>query len=217
MTTTDETTTSDAAAHAHPYTLAIDIGGTGLKANVLDATGGVVADRVRVPTTYPLPPTEMVEKLKGLADKLPAFDRVSAGFPGMVRQRPRPHRPALRLQVGSRLRGRAQAAQGVDRLRHGLRPHRGPRPARPRGQRRRRAGPRRHRGQGLRGRHHPRDRLRLRLLHGRQPAPAHGVRPGRVPQGRDLQRRSWASTPARRSATSAGTSGCRRPSPTSTS
>jgi polyphosphate glucokinase len=85
MTTTDETTTSDAAAHAHPYTLAIDIGGTGLKANVLDATGGVVADRVRVPTTYPLPPTEMVEKLKGLADKLPAFDRISAGFPGMVR------------------------------------------------------------------------------------------------------------------------------------
>ena len=89
MTTTDDTPTGDTAAssseHAHPYTLAIDIGGTGLKANVLDATGGVVADRVRVPTTYPLPPDEMVEKLKGLADKLPAFDRISAGFPGMVR------------------------------------------------------------------------------------------------------------------------------------
>ena len=75
-----------AAAHDHPYTLAIDIGGTGLKANVLDATGGVVADRVRVPTTYPMPPDLMVEKLKGLADKLPAVDRISAGFPGQVRK-----------------------------------------------------------------------------------------------------------------------------------
>ncbi len=41
----------------HPYTLAVDIGGTGLKASVLDADGAMVADRVRVPTTYPLPPT----------------------------------------------------------------------------------------------------------------------------------------------------------------
>jgi polyphosphate glucokinase len=93
MPSTDETTTDDATtddsgsgtAHDHPYTLAIDIGGTGLKANVLDAVGGVVADRVRTPTTYPMPPDRMVEKLKGLADKLPGFDRISAGFPGMVR------------------------------------------------------------------------------------------------------------------------------------
>ena len=52
---------------------------------MLDAAGGVVADRVRTPTTYPMPPDQMVEKLKGLADKLPGFDRISAGFPGMVR------------------------------------------------------------------------------------------------------------------------------------
>jgi polyphosphate glucokinase len=89
MTSTDDTKADDAApsaAHEHPYTLSIDIGGTGLKANVLDSTGGPVADRVRIPTTYPMPPELMVKKLKGLADKLPAFDRVSAGFPGMVRQ-----------------------------------------------------------------------------------------------------------------------------------
>jgi polyphosphate glucokinase len=88
MTSTDETSTeggAPAAAHERPYTLAIDIGGTGLKANVLDSVGGVVADRVRIPTTYPLPPELMVEKLKGLAEKLPDFDRISAGFPGMVR------------------------------------------------------------------------------------------------------------------------------------
>jgi polyphosphate glucokinase len=74
------------AAHQHPYTLAIDIGGTGLKANVLDKTGEVVADRVRTPTTYPMPPDQMVAKLTGLAQRLPEADRASAGFPGMVRR-----------------------------------------------------------------------------------------------------------------------------------
>jgi polyphosphate glucokinase len=72
--------------HQRPFTLSFDIGGTGLKANVLDAKGGFVADRVRVPTTYPMSPEQMVEKLVGLAEKLPEADRISAGFPGMVRR-----------------------------------------------------------------------------------------------------------------------------------
>ncbi|HEY1734682.1 MAG TPA: ROK family protein [Acidimicrobiales bacterium] len=76
------------ATPERPYTLAIDIGGTGLKASVLDATGAMVADRVRVATSYPLPPTGdrgMVPVLTKLVASLPAADRVSAGFPGMVR------------------------------------------------------------------------------------------------------------------------------------
>lgn len=71
-----------------PHTLAIDIGGTGLKASVLDAAGAMVADRVRVPTTYPMPPDGdggMVSQLVDLVAALPEADRVSAGFPGMVR------------------------------------------------------------------------------------------------------------------------------------
>lgn len=71
-----------------PYTLAIDIGGTGLKASVLDANGKMAADRVRVPTTYPMPPTGdggMVPLLAKLTSGLLVADRVSAGFPGMVR------------------------------------------------------------------------------------------------------------------------------------
>jgi polyphosphate glucokinase len=75
----------DAASLDHPFTLAIDIGGTGLKANVLDRDGDMVADRVKIPTTYPMPPERLVEKLTGLAYKLPEADRISAGFPGMVR------------------------------------------------------------------------------------------------------------------------------------
>jgi polyphosphate glucokinase len=69
-----------------PLTLAIDIGGTGLKASVLDASGAMVADRVRVPTRYPLGPETLVETLSKLVRPLPEADRVSAGFPGMVRR-----------------------------------------------------------------------------------------------------------------------------------
>ncbi len=69
-----------------PRTLAIDVGGTGLKASVLDATGKLVADRVRVPTTYPCPPERLVEALAALVAPLPSFDRVSIGFPGVVRK-----------------------------------------------------------------------------------------------------------------------------------
>lgn len=68
-----------------PFTLAIDIGGTGLKASVLDATGAMVADRVVVQTTYPCPPQKMLDDLAALVAPLPPSDRVSAGFPGMVR------------------------------------------------------------------------------------------------------------------------------------
>jgi polyphosphate glucokinase len=68
-----------------PFTLAIDIGGTGLKASVLDATGAMVADRVMVKTTYPCPPQKMLDDLAALVAPLPPSDRVSAGFPGMVR------------------------------------------------------------------------------------------------------------------------------------
>ena len=56
-------TSARPAAHEHPFTIAIDIGGTGLKADVLDKDGDAVADRVRVPTTYPMPPDDLVETL----------------------------------------------------------------------------------------------------------------------------------------------------------
>jgi polyphosphate glucokinase len=69
-----------------PYTLAIDIGGTGLKASVLGKDGTMAADRVRVATSYPVSPEQMVETLSTLVAPLPTYDRVSCGFPGMVRR-----------------------------------------------------------------------------------------------------------------------------------
>jgi polyphosphate glucokinase len=81
----DQPESGDSAEPSHPFTLAVDIGGTGLKASVLDAGGAMVADRVKVPTTYPLPPAKLVSVLSKLAAPLPAAERASVGFPGMVR------------------------------------------------------------------------------------------------------------------------------------
>jgi polyphosphate glucokinase len=66
-------------------TLAIDVGGTGLKASVLDARGKMLVDRVWVATPHPCPPKVMVKALVALTKPLPSFDRVAVGFPGYVR------------------------------------------------------------------------------------------------------------------------------------
>jgi polyphosphate glucokinase len=66
-------------------TLAIDIGGTGLKAAVLDEEGTMLADRVRVETPPQCPPELMIETLARLVAGLPGYDRVSVGFPGVIR------------------------------------------------------------------------------------------------------------------------------------
>jgi len=83
----DGPTVDDIGQHDphHPLTLAVDIGGTGLKASVLDADGAMVADRVKVATTYPLPPEGLVAALTSLVGPLPKAERASVGFPGMVR------------------------------------------------------------------------------------------------------------------------------------
>ncbi|MDB5033352.1 MAG: hypothetical protein JWQ98_593 [Chlorobi bacterium] len=65
--------------------LAIDIGGSGLKAAVLDEQGTMLVDRVRVETPHPCWPDRMVEMLEELVTPLAPFDRVAVGFPGVVR------------------------------------------------------------------------------------------------------------------------------------
>jgi polyphosphate glucokinase len=75
----------DGATAIHPATLAIDIGGTGLKASVLGSDGRLLAERVRVATTYPCPPQKMIDMLADLVAPLRVADRCSVGFPGVVR------------------------------------------------------------------------------------------------------------------------------------
>ena len=81
----DEAAPVDRPEPEHPFTLAVDIGGTGLKASVLDANGTMVADRVKIPTPYPLPPDKLVASLQRLVAPLPTAERAACGFPGMVR------------------------------------------------------------------------------------------------------------------------------------
>jgi polyphosphate glucokinase len=74
-------------AHAKgPLTLAFDIGGSHLKAGVLNPMGDMITERVRVVTPKPAKPEAVVEGLVGLAHQLEHFDRITIGFPGVVRR-----------------------------------------------------------------------------------------------------------------------------------
>ncbi len=80
-------------------TLGIDCGGSGIKGSVLDAEGGLLAERVRIKTPYPLPPERFIGVLLEIAAQLPEFDRVTVGLPGMIRHGVvivTPHYPNLR-------------------------------------------------------------------------------------------------------------------------
>ena len=66
-------------------TLAIDIGGSGLKASIVDEAGELRTDRARIATPVGAPPPQVVEALVGLVTPLGPYDRVSVGFPGVVR------------------------------------------------------------------------------------------------------------------------------------
>ena len=66
-------------------TLAIDIGGTGIKAIVLDDQGKPVTERGRLKTPKPATPKSVLGIIKTLAKQQGTFDRVSVGFPGVVK------------------------------------------------------------------------------------------------------------------------------------
>jgi polyphosphate glucokinase len=70
----------------NPRTLSIDVGGTGIKAIVLDAAGKPVTDRIRVDTPQPATPRAVNAAILKLARQQGAFTRVSVGFPGVVRK-----------------------------------------------------------------------------------------------------------------------------------
>lgn len=66
-------------------TLSIDIGATHTKASVLSARGKMIHERVRADTPDNPTPRQLVAIIKELASQLPRYDRVSVGFPGVVR------------------------------------------------------------------------------------------------------------------------------------
>lgn len=68
-----------------PLTFGVDIGGTYLKAAVLGAHSQAVAERVKKPTPSPATPDAVCKAIEDLAEQFPPFDRISIGFPGVVR------------------------------------------------------------------------------------------------------------------------------------
>ena len=67
------------------HILCVDVGGTGLKAAVISTQGKFLAKRVRIKTPKHRKPRDIVKALAELAEPLGAFDHVTIGFPGMVK------------------------------------------------------------------------------------------------------------------------------------
>jgi polyphosphate glucokinase len=65
--------------------LAIDIGGTGLKAALVSFDGKLLSARKRISTPYPCPPPVLLSALVGLVRPLKGYGRIAIGFPGVVR------------------------------------------------------------------------------------------------------------------------------------
>ncbi len=65
--------------------LALDIGGTGLKAALIDKDGRLISPRRRIATPKSCPPQKMIEALELLVADLPRWNRISIGFPGFVK------------------------------------------------------------------------------------------------------------------------------------
>lgn len=76
-------------------TLCVDIGGSGVKAALVDMHGDLVSERVRIDTPYPCPPERLVEALISVATPLGRAHRATVGFPGLVRDGHVLHIPSL--------------------------------------------------------------------------------------------------------------------------
>lgn len=66
-------------------TLSIDIGGTGIKAITLDLAGEALTERTRIETPSPATPEAVLAVIDELVKVQQEFDRVSVGFPGVVK------------------------------------------------------------------------------------------------------------------------------------
>ena len=77
--------TKKSAPAAGPLTLAIDIGGSGIKAAVLDADHKPRSDFKRLPTPQPATPDAILKTVAELIKDEGSFDRIACGFPGVIR------------------------------------------------------------------------------------------------------------------------------------
>jgi polyphosphate glucokinase len=65
--------------------LSIDIGGSHIKATVLDQEGNAIKTYEKIQTPSPASPQNLLEAIKTLVKDFPDYDLISAGFPGYVK------------------------------------------------------------------------------------------------------------------------------------
>jgi polyphosphate glucokinase len=65
--------------------LTIDIGGSNIKATILNMQGTFLSEYERLPTPSPSTPGKVLDVIQLLAKKFPAYDKIAAGFPGYVK------------------------------------------------------------------------------------------------------------------------------------
>src|ERR1700691_1714761 len=66
-------------------TLAVDVGGTGIKAAALDEKGKMITERQKIKTPHNATPKKVIGIIAELAQMAGEFDRVSVGFPGVIK------------------------------------------------------------------------------------------------------------------------------------
>jgi polyphosphate glucokinase len=65
--------------------LSIDIGGSHIKGTILNQKGELLQDYQKVVTPIPANPENLIKSIKTLVKNFPAYDRISVGFPGYVK------------------------------------------------------------------------------------------------------------------------------------
>ena len=84
MTLDTTTITRPEGADSHRKVLSVDIGGTLIKAAIVDNRGGLVSEFLTTPTPKPATPEAVIALIARTIATLPAFDLISVGFPGVV-------------------------------------------------------------------------------------------------------------------------------------
>src|SRR5919107_5772194 len=72
-------------SNAEVKILSIDIGGSHVKATILNKKGDLLVDYKRVETPSPASPKNLLDTIKTLLVEFEEYDYVSVGFPGYVK------------------------------------------------------------------------------------------------------------------------------------
>ncbi|TSD64896.1 ROK family protein [Inquilinus sp. KBS0705] len=65
--------------------LSVDIGGSHIKATILNAKGELLIDYKKIVTPNPANPDNVVKAIKTLVKDFPTYEKISVGFPGYVK------------------------------------------------------------------------------------------------------------------------------------